>query len=396
MKTLYFDCFCGASGDMIMGALIDAGADFDFIKSALGSLGVSGFEVSAEKVSKNGISATQFSVHLDADIEQPHRHLRHILEIIEKGDLPEKVKAASAETFRLIAECEAEVHGTTVEKVHFHEVGAVDSIVDIVGAHLALDNIGVERIEASKLIVGSGTVKTEHGVLPVPAPATALLLKGVPFEAGDLVGEMVTPTGAALVTQLAASFGPAPEMLVESIGYGCGTRNYEDRPNVLRVLIGESAEADFAGQQVTVIDANIDDMNPEILPTLLTDLIEKGARDAFLTPLLGKKGRPAHMITVICDEAKVQELVGVIFRGSTTLGVRMRQESRICLHRHWYTVATRWGEVRIKVGEFDGERTVASPEFEDCNKLARSAGVSVLEVYNAALAAANSGELDDA
>ena len=218
----------------------------------------------------------------------------------------------------------------------------------------------------------------------------------MPFEAGDLVGEMVTPTGAALVTQLAASFGPSREMLVESIGYGCGTRNYEDRPNVLRVLIGESAEADFAGQQVTVIDANIDDMNPEILPTLLTDLIEKGARDAFLTPLLGKKGRPAHMITVICDEAKVQELVGVIFRGSTTLGVRMRQESRICLHRHWYTVATRWGEVRIKVGEFDGERTVASPEFEDCNKLARSAGVSVLEVYNAALAAANSGELDDA
>jgi len=391
MKTLYFDCFSGAAGDMIVGALIDAGADFAKIRAGLMSLGVEGFDVAIEKVKKKGVMATKFHVNI-AEQGHPHRHLKHIVAIIEKGDLSPNVRAASLETFRRIAEAEAEVHGSTVEKVHFHEVGAVDSIVDIVGAHLALEQIKPDRIESSPLHVGSGTVKCAHGVMPVPAPATALLLKGLPTYGGTVDGELVTPTGAALIAQLAEKFGPQPAMSIETLGAGSGTRDLPDRPNVLRVMIGQAMGDTEATETVTVIEANIDDMNPELFPPLVKDLMDAGARDAFLTPILGKKGRPAYLVTAMADEAAVAKVTDALFRGSSTLGLRMRREERICLQREWKNVQTPWGAVRVKIGIRHGMAANVAPEFDDCARVAEESKAAVREVYDAARAAAIRGE----
>lgn len=396
MKTLYLDCFSGASGDMLVGALLDAGADFDRLKTALDSLGVEGFAISAEKVVKKGVTATQFHVHVDEHDHHPHRHLRHVLEIIERGELPQSVKDAAAETFRRIAEVEADIHGTTVEKIHFHEVGAIDSIVDVVSAHFCLHDLGVERTHATPMPTGSGTVKCAHGIMPVPAPATVRLLKDVPTYSGDVQAEMVTPTGAAIVAQVAESFGPMPLMTIQSVGYGSGTRDLPDRPNVLRAILGESDEAAGETEPITVIEANIDDMNPELYPALVEAALASGARDAFITPIVGKKGRPACLATVLCDPAKTQELTACLFRHSTTLGVRMRTEQRVCLRREWKVAKTPWGDVRVKVGYFDGRASNLAPEFEDCRRRAEDAGVAVREVYAAAQASASRGELHDA
>ena len=431
MKTLYFDCFCGASGDMINGALLDAGADFDTLRRGLESLDVDGYSIRAERVDKHGTMATQFYVDLEDatpathadDTEhghghshdhdhshshghshgqdrshshdgghEVHRHLSHIVDIIESGDIPREVKDASIETFRRIAAAEAEVHGTTPEKIHFHEVGAVDSIVDIVGAHLGIHMVKPDRIVSSSLHVGSGTVKCAHGIMPVPAPATALLLKGVPSYGGEVKGELVTPTGAALIAQLADEFGPLPEMVVETVGVGSGTKDLPDRPNVLRVLIGETVGA-AKTESIVVVEAMVDDMNPELLPPVLEKLLDAGARDVFITPVLGKKGRPAQLITVLADEAKVDTVTSTLFEGTTTLGLRMRTEQRICLDREWKTAATRWGPVRVKIGSKDGKVMNQSPEFEDCQRRAVEAGVNVIEVYQEAMAAAVRGEL---
>ncbi len=417
MKTLYFDCFCGASGDMINGALLDAGVDFDTLRRGLESLGVEGYGIRAEPVDKHGTMAMQFHVDLEDDTpathaddpdhghshshgeghshgggHKVHRHLRHIVDIIESGDIPREVKDASIETFRRIAVAEAEVHGTTPEKIHFHEVGAVDSIVDIVGAHLGLHLLKPDRIVSSSLHVGSGTVKCAHGIMPVPAPATALLLKGLPSYGGDVDGELVTPTGAALIGQLADEFGPLPEMIVEAVGVGSGTKNLSDRPNVLRVLIGETTGVRKT-EPIIVLEAMVDDMNPELLPPVLEKLLETGARDAFITPVLGKKGRPAQLITILAEEAKVDALTSILFEGTTTIGLRMRTEQRICLDREWKIAATRWGSVRVKIGLLNGKIMNQSPEFEDCQQRAGEARVTVIEVYQEAMAAAVRGEL---
>lgn len=394
MKTLYFDCYSGISGDMTVGALLDLGLDFDKLKAALDSLGISGYSVSLEKVKKKGVVASQFKVETDPNEKQPHRHLRHVLEIIGQGNLPDQVKAASAETFRRIAESEAEVHGTTVERVHFHEVGAIDSIVDVVSAHFALHEIGFCHIYASPLHVGSGAVQCAHGLMPVPAPATALLLRGIPsYAVPEVTGELVTPTGAALIGQIAASFGPLPPMTIHTIGYGSGTRDIADRANVLRVFLGETSDTRETTEPVSVIETNIDDMSPELLPALVTDLIAAGALDAFITPIVAKKGRPGHLVTILCEEAKVQELAALLFAHSTTLGLRMRQERRICLQREWKKAFTPWGEVRVKIGFFKGRPTVTAPEYEDCRRLAETNRVPVKDVFQAAQAAVYRGEL---
>lgn len=394
MKTLYFDCFSGAAGDMIVGALLDAGAPFDNLKSALASLDVPGYTVEAEKVKKKGLTATKFSVHLDPNEKQPHRHLHHCVEIIDSGALPEQVKDGAKETFRRLAECEAEVHGSTIEKVHFHEVGAVDAIVDIVGAHFCLHELGIERVEASPLNIGGGTTTAAHGVLPVPAPAAALLLRDVPTY-GEADIELVTPTGAALLTQFAARFGRQPKMMVDTIGYGAGSRDLNDRANVLRALIGESKAVTPNTETIVVMEANIDDMAGELFPPLLVELLAAGARDAFLTPIIGKKGRPAQLLTVLCDEGQERKIADVLFNGSKTLGVRMRKEERVCLARQWKYVLTDWGRVSIKVGTMNGEIRNVAPEFEDCKKLADDQGVPVRGVYEAAFAAAVKGEFID-
>ena len=396
MRVLYLDCSCGASGDMIVGALLDAGADFESLRKGLLSLPVAGFDVSSARIVKHGIAATQFSVSVQDDHDHPHRHLEDILDIIERGDLPSEVKDGAAATFRRIAECEARIHGTSIEEIHFHEVGAVDSIADIVGAHFALNELRVGRVVSSPLNLGSGTIRTAHGVMTVPAPATVALAAGAPSYGSDVDGELLTPTGAALITGFASAFGPMPEMRIEKAGYGSGTRDLPDRVNVLRAVVGEAVETLPDTEPIVVIEANIDDMNPELLPSLIADLLARGARDAFLVPILGKKGRPAYLLTVLCDEAKLPELAPHFFFGSTTFGVRIRTDRRICLEREWKQVKTPWGRVRLKVGRFQGQITCLSPEFEDCRRVAEERGVSVLAVYEWAHAAAVKGELEDA
>ncbi|MFP4502563.1 MAG: nickel pincer cofactor biosynthesis protein LarC [Candidatus Hydrogenedentota bacterium] len=391
MKILYFDCFSGISGDMCVGALIDAGADFETIQAGLATLGVEGYSLAVEKVQKKGIMATQFHVHVDPDVKQPHRHLRHVIEIIEAGDLPEVVKAASIDTFRRLAEAEATVHGSTPEKVHFHEVGAVDSIVDTVGAQYALHLLGVDQVAASVLHVGGGTVECAHGTMPVPAPATALLLRGKPTCGGDAAaGELVTPTGAALLDQCAAAFGPVPAMTVSAIGYGAGTKDLPDRANVLRVCLGDAVADTEAPEteEIAVIEAHVDDMSGELMAPALAAVLDAGARDAFITPALGKKGRPVQLFTVLCAPGDLSAMVGLLFAHTTTLGVRTRMERRFVLARDWTTAVTPWGTVRVKRGRLGHRVSTAAPEFEDCRECAAQAGVPVREVYAAACAAA--------
>lgn len=434
MKTLYFDCYCGASGDMILGAFIDAGVSFEHVRDQLATLPVEGYHLHSEKIDKHGTAATQFKVHVDGIDEehhhdpadghshghahshehthdhehapehshehsqghaQPHRHLRHIVEMIEASQLSDTVKQRSIATFKRIAVCEAEVHGTTPEKIHFHEVGAVDSIVDIVGAHVALEVINPDRILSSPLHVGSGTVKCAHGIMPVPAPATALLLKGIPSYGGEVKGELVTPTGAAIIAEWAESFGPMPHMVLETVGVGSGTKDLPDRPNTLRIMIGETTDTAQSLETIAVIEANIDDMNPELLPALLEDLLAIGARDAFITPIVMKKGRPGHLVTVLADEDKIEAASQVLFQSSSTLGVRIRREERICLDREWRTATTPWGDVKIKIGKMNEEIVNQAPEYEDCLRIARAANIPVIRVYESALAAAVKGEMHD-
>lgn len=398
MKVLYFDCSCGASGDMIVGALLDAGVELPSLRLALESLKMSELSVEAMKVVKHGITATQFHVHTHH--EHVHRHLQDIVSILEGSSLPDVVKQACINTFERIAACEAGIHGVSVDEVHFHEVGAIDSIADVVAAHWAMHALAVDRVVASSLNLGSGTVQVAHGVLPVPAPATAALLHGVPCYGSDVPGELVTPTGAALISQFAQLYGPVPAMRIVATGYGSGSRDLPGRANVLRVLVGESSETPSADlpdmEPITVVEANIDDMNPELLPELISGALARGARDAFLTPILGKKGRPAYVFTILCDEARLADIVPAIFYASTTFGVRIRQERRICLEREFRLVRTPWGLVQIKVGRYGDAVTSLSPEFEDCRRLAEASGVSVLAVYELAHAAAIKGEVENA
>jgi pyridinium-3,5-bisthiocarboxylic acid mononucleotide nickel chelatase len=396
MTTLYLDCFCGISGDMAVGALIDAGADFDTIREAIASLGLEGCRLEAEKVKKQGIMATQFHVIQDPDVPKPHRHLRHVAEIISRGDLPDPVRQTALETFELLARAEAAVHGCTVEQVHFHEVGAIDSIVDIVAAQLAMHLLGVDEVYSSALHVGAGTVECDHGVMPVPAPATAKLLEGKPVYGGAVQMELVTPTGAALVAQRVKAFGEIPLMAVERIGYGSGTRDVPGRANVLRVMLGARARESADRETIGVIETHIDDMNPELFPPLIETLLHHGARDAYLTPTLGKKGRPAYGLTVLCDEAALPEMARRLFQHSTTFGLRFRREERLVLERQFRTVQTPWGSVRIKMGYFQGEATCTAPEFEDCRARAEAADVPLRKVYEAALSAALKGAFDHA
>ncbi len=399
-KSLYFDCYSGISGDMSVGALIDAGADFAAIEAMLQGLGVPGFSVRVTKVVKAGVAATQFHVDVDDSHGHPHRHLRHVVEIIKQGNLPAPVAANAIATFEILAEAEAAVHGTSIEKVHFHEVGAIDSIVDIVAAQYALHLLEVEKVYASALHVGSGTVKCAHGVMPVPAPATARLLLGIPTYGGEVEGELVTPTGAALLRQRCSQFGAAPRMTVEAIGYGSGTKDIPGRANVLRVMIGVEAATLPATEPITVMEATVDDMNPELLPPLVEALLATHARDVFLTPVIGKKGRPAQLITVLCDAPMTAELAGLIFAGSSTLGLRIREEERLVLLRDWKPVRTPWGLVKVKRGGVNREALASSPstvapEYEDCKALAEQAGVPVRKVYEAALGQALQGNFED-
>ncbi len=385
MKTAYFDCFSGAGGDMIVGSLIDAGADPDALRTDLAALGLDGYALFIERVNKQGFAATRFQVELTAQEEQPHRHLKHIVDILQGSRLPDVVKRHARRIFERLAQAEAKVHGSTVEKVHFHEVGAVDAILDITGAVLALERLGIERVVCSPIPTGSGTVTCEHGVMPVPAPATAELLVGVPLAACDDVCEMTTPTAAAVLTTLADEFGSLPAMTIDSIGYGAGSREGGSRPNLLRVFIGETpGEGDV--DEITVLETNLDDASPELVAHCMEQVLGAGALDVYAVPIVMKKSRAAVTVTVLCANQDADALERIIFAETTTFGVRRHRVRRAKMRRRHETVRTAFGDVRIKVGERDGVET-ASPEYEDCKSVADREGIALRRVVEAAVAA---------
>jgi uncharacterized protein (TIGR00299 family) protein len=379
VKTIYFDCFSGAAGDMILGALLDAGLPLDELKHALGSLGVAGWDVSAEKVVKTGITATKFRVHEHAVVTagpappgggHTHHHLAGIKNRIDQSALSEAGKQRAKVLFDRLAEAEASIHSMPVEKVHLHEVGALDSIVDIIGSVFALEWFAADRIVVSPLNVGAGTVQTAHGLYPVPAPATLRLVGDAPIYAGAVSAELLTPTGALVLTDYASAYGPMPPMRVQQIGYGAGDREFESTPNVLRVVIGETS-APASSMRVCVIECEIDDMNPQIFGTLMDQLYEAGALDVFYAAVHMKKNRPGTLMTIVARPADREALVNLVFRESTTIGVRFTEMERECLERETVTVATPLGDVRFKVARRDGRVRNAQPEYDDLVRLAR-------------------------
>jgi len=385
MKAGYFDCFSGISGDMTLGALVDAGCPLDDLRDGLLRLEVPGWAISTEKVWKNGMAATH--VRVQTEDTKTHRTLATILSIIDKSELAADIKARASAIFTKLGEAEASVHDVALEKIHFHEVGAVDAIVDIVGASIGFAALGIESFSCSALNVGGGTAKMAHGVLPVPAPATARLLIGKPTYSNGLQKELVTPTGAAIVATVCEHFGPQPAMQVSAIGYGAGTTDLETQPNVLRLMIGEVAtkQVEGHGGTIRVLEANVDDMSPQIFGYLLDKALAEGALDVFSTPVQMKKSRPGMLVTILCmpeDESKFREM---LFAETTTLGVRSHLVERYALPREHIKVATRFGDVRVKVARANGRVQQVSPEFDDCRKLAEEKNVPLHEVMEQAL-----------
>lgn len=385
MNLAYFDCFSGISGDMTLGAVIDAGCDLARLRNELRALGVPGWELSAEKIWKNGMAATYAKVKTDG--QQKPRALTDVLEILTKSSLAPQVRDRASAVFQKLGEAEARVHDVPLEKIHFHEVGAVDAMVDIVGACIGFHVLGIDKFLCSPLNVGGGTAKMAHGVLPVPAPATAHLLRGKPTYSNGVQRELVTPTGAAIVATLCEDFGPQPPMSVSTIGYGAGTADLEGQPNVLRIMIGESAAkaTDGYDEEISVIEANLDDMNPQIYGYLLERALSAGALDVFTTPVQMKKNRPGTLLTVLCKPQDADTLTSLIFAETTTFGVRTTTAKRRILPREHINVTTIFGDVRIKLSRINGMIRHVSPEFEDCRKLAVEKHVPLQQVISEAL-----------
>jgi uncharacterized protein (TIGR00299 family) protein len=393
---LYLDCFSGASGDMILGALLDLGLPMDALKGALGSLAIEYGDVTAERVSRAGVSATKFRLAPPSPAESgrasagqappnhEHHHLKHIVAAIRRSALKPESQERAVQLFERLAEAEAAIHDTPIEKVHLHEVGALDSIIDIVGAVYGFDWFGIEDVVSSPLNVGGGTVRCAHGDFPVPAPATARLLEGVPIY-GTGTSELVTPTGALLVTGYARSFGPLPLMRLEKIGYGAGDRDPKGAPNVLRILRGERLGTSQEDQRVVKMECEIDDMNPQLFGPIMDGLLVAGALDVFYTPVHMKKNRPGTLITIVAPPARRQALTDLLFRESTTIGVRYEEMSRTCLDRAVETVDTPYGPVRFKIARRDAQELNAAPEFDDCTRIAAEHGVSIKAVQAAAI-----------
>ncbi len=380
MRLAYFDCFSGISGDMTLGALVDAGVDPKALQAAIGSLGLP-CELTFETVRRGGFRATYARVV--AQPEHVHRHLHHIEAMIDKAAITPRQAELAKRIFGKIGEVEANAHGIEIRKVHFHEVGAVDSIVDIVGAAVGLDLLGVDRVEASPVPPGRGWVKAAHGRMPLPAPATASLLKGIPMAESTGDFEQTTPTGAAILATVAEAFGPVPPMTIETIGLGAGTKDPEGVANILRLFVGTSASP-AGSDRVTVLETNLDDLPGEVVGYTTTQLLAAGALDAFVTPILMKKNRPGVMISVLCDEANVPVMEEILFRETTTLGVRRYQVSRHKLNRKPGEVATPFGPVKGKLGWLDGRPPQFSPEYDDCVRVAAEQNVPLRDVYKAA------------
>jgi pyridinium-3,5-bisthiocarboxylic acid mononucleotide nickel chelatase len=391
VKILYFDCFAGAAGDMILGALLDAGLPFDELKRALGSLAVEGWDISVDRVVKTGLTAAKFRVHehshahAGGEPQHAHHHLKHIFAAIERSALSANGKARATQMFRRLGEAEAAIHGTTLEKVHLHEVGALDSIIDIVGAVFAIEWFKADRIVVSPINVGGGMVTSAHGVFPVPAPATLALLKNAPVYSSGIQAELLTPTGALILTEYASAFGPVPAMTVDRVGYGAGDRELKETPNVVRVIVGEAQEikpqaASPTPQQVAVLECEIDDMNPQIFGALMERLYGAGALEVFYSAVQMKKNRPGTLMTIVAKPEQRETMIEMVFRESTTIGVRYQELLRECLDREMVAVATPLGPVRFKVARRNGRIFNAQPEFDDLAKLSQERGIPIKDL----------------
>ncbi|HXN21897.1 MAG TPA: nickel pincer cofactor biosynthesis protein LarC [Candidatus Dormibacteraeota bacterium] len=386
MKLIYFDCFSGISGDMVLGALVDAGCELAAIEAELKSLPISGWKMSAAKVPKKAITATH--VHVEISETHHHRNLNTILEIIRKAGLAPRVASRASNIFKRLGESEALMHQVPLDKVHFHEVGAVDAMVDIVGACIGFELLAIEHFVCSPLNVGSGSVQTAHGLLPVPAPATAELLRGAPTYSSGVQRELVTPTGAAIVSTLVREFGPQPHMKVAAIGYGAGNADVAEHPNVLRIFLGESAEKQDAArwdEEVSIIEANLDDMNPQIYGYFVERALGAGALDVYTAAIQMKKNRPGCLLSILCRPADVDRLMDLLFAETTTIGARTYTARRRALPREQTSVETPFGTVRIKLSRMNGHILTASPEYEDCQRIASEQNIPLKRVLSEAL-----------
>jgi uncharacterized protein (TIGR00299 family) protein len=387
MTTIaYFDCFSGISGNMVLGALLDAGLELEHLETELARLPISGYKLKIETVKRRGMQSTY--VEVEVSEQGVERHLHHVEEIITGSDLPDKVKQRGLAIFRRLAQAEAKVHGAPVESIHFHEVGAMDAIVDVMGAAIGLWLLGVEKAYASPVHVGRGTVECAHGVLPVPAPATLELLRDVPVYGRDVDAELVTPTGAAILTTLAESFGEIPLMRVKQVGYGAGTRELPI-PNLLRLSIGETSEnvEGYERDTVTLVETNIDDMNPQWYEHVSARLFEAGALDVFMTPTQMKRGRPATRLSVLVTDNLVPKTLDVLFAETTTIGVRTHPVQRWKLAREIISVETDYGPVNVKVSRRGETALNITPEYRDCQRIATERGVPIKQVHQTVLEA---------
>jgi uncharacterized protein (TIGR00299 family) protein len=385
MRIATFDCFSGISGDMCLGALVSAGWPAASLEDLPRRLRLEGVRVAVSETRRGPFAATR--VEVSAPGQQPHRHLRHIEDIITAADLPDAVRERAISVFRRLAEAEAEVHGSTPEKVHFHEVGAVDALVDVVGTVLGLHELGVARVFGTPLPLGGGMVNSEHGLIPVPAPATALLLRGAPVRASNIEAELVTPTGAALLTTLVTSWESPPPHRLESVGTGAGSRDLAQQPNVLRVLIGDLDAPAPMRRPVAVLETALDDDNPQYVAELMSRLLVEGALDAMLVPTVMKKGRSGLLLVVVAEPDHAERFALRLLSETSTLGVRVRHDERYELHRSLQSVETAFGAVKLKVAQLPEGGSRAMPEFESVRAAAERAGRPLREVAEAALAA---------
>jgi pyridinium-3,5-bisthiocarboxylic acid mononucleotide nickel chelatase len=384
VKIAYLDCACGISGDMTLGALVDAGVRIEALNEIIATLGIPGCRLQAEEVRRQGFRAIKVDVIYPH--EHAHRHLSDILRLIDAGRLSPRQKEIAVKIFTRLAEAEAKVHGTSVDKVHFHEVGAADSICDIVGSAVGFDLLGIERILASPVPTGFGSIKIAHGQCSIPAPATAELLRGVPLAESNIQGELTTPTGAAILSVLAENFGPPPPMVISQIGCGAGGNDWAGRPNILRILLGETASAgNFAqAEQICQLETNLDDVSGELVGYCIERLWEAGALDVYTASIGMKKNRPGVLLCALCRPADADRLEQIIFRESATLGVRRAVVDRRVLQRQSHAVETAWGPVMGKIGVLDADDCRFSPEYESCRQIAIAHNVPITDVYEAA------------
>ncbi len=380
MKTAYIDCFSGISGDMFLGAMIDAGLDIEYLKKELKKLNLKGYEITVKKTHKNHIAATKLTITVTQP--QTHRHLKDINKIIDTSALDEDIKTTSKNIFQKLAQAESKIHNTDINSIHFHEVGALDSILDIVGAPIALKKLNIKKIYASPLPLGTGFIKCAHGTIPLPSPATAELLKGIPVYQTTTKGELVTPTGAAIITTITDSFTQMPNMKTETISYGAGTQEF-DHPNLLRLFIGTTTDT-YEQDTATIIETNIDDMNPEHYSHILEKLLNAGALDAYLTDIHMKNTRPATKLTVIATPETQNALADIIFQETTTFGIRTYDVQRKKLSAQKTKITTKYGPVTLKLGKSKDRIITISPEYKDCKKLADESNIPLKEIYDLA------------